>query len=105
MNGELGSDGVRIPRLAPLARDDTPSPATRRRHPERSAQRSVEGSVISDPEEVGERIRQLLSTGTVTAVDGSSVELEADSICVHGDSPDAVALATAARDALGLALQ
>jgi len=41
----------------------------------------------------------------VTAVDGTSVELEADSICVHGDSPDAVALAKAARDALGLALQ
>ena len=67
--------------------------------------RSVEGSVISDPEAVGERIRQLLSTETVTAIDGTSVELEADSICVHGDSPDAVALATAARDALGLALQ
>ena len=31
--------------------------------------------------------------------------LEADSICVHGDTPDAVALARAARDALGLALQ
>ena len=50
-------------------------------------------------------MRQLLATETVTTIDGGTVELEADTICVHGDTPDAVALARAARDALGLAMQ
>jgi len=71
----------------------------------RLVSRSIDGSVISDPDAIGERIHQLLATGSVTTIDGCTVELEADSICVHGDTPDAVALARAARDALGLALQ
>jgi UPF0271 protein len=36
----------------------------------------------------------------VTAVDGSEIHLEADSVCVHGDSPGAVAIASAVRKAL-----
>ena len=31
--------------------------------------------------------------GVVEAIDGSTVRIEADSICVHGDSPDAVGIA------------
>ena len=36
----------------------------------------------------------------MTATDGAEVELEADSVCVHGDSPGAVAMALAVRNAL-----
>lgn len=32
----------------------------------------------------------MVSTGTVLAVDGSAVEIEVESVCVHGDSPGAV---------------
>jgi UPF0271 protein len=67
--------------------------------------RSVEGSVIADPDQVGERIEQLLATETVTSIDGATVEVEVDSVCVHGDTPDAPAIARAVRDALGLAVR
>ena len=43
---------------------------------------------------------QLVREGTVPAVDGSPVAVRADSICVHGDSPGAVAMARAVRERL-----
>lgn len=43
---------------------------------------------------------QLARDGTVTAVDGSVVRIAADSICVHGDSPGAVAMAQRVRERL-----
>ncbi|MPN02588.1 hypothetical protein SDC9_149804 [bioreactor metagenome] len=36
--------------------------------------------------------------GAVTAIDGSTVRIEADSICVHGDSPGAVSIARNLRE-------
>jgi UPF0271 protein len=42
----------------------------------------------------------LVETGTVAAADGTRVAVAADSICVHGDSPNAVAMARAVRDTL-----
>ena len=42
----------------------------------------------------------LVTTGEVEAIDGSRVAVTADSICVHGDSPGAVAMATRVRSAL-----
>ena len=44
---------------------------------------------------------QLVQHGVVEAVDGSLVPVQADSICVHGDSPDAVEMARQVRHALG----
>jgi UPF0271 protein len=41
-----------------------------------------------------------VTSGTVTAVDGSTVTLSVESICVHGDSPGAVQIATAVRERL-----
>lgn len=58
------------------------------------------GSVLHDADEVAQRMVGLVRTGTVTAVDGSTVPVEATSICVHGDSPGAVAMAQAVRAAL-----
>ncbi len=65
--------------------------------------RSADGSLITDPEEVGRRVRRLLATNTVATIDGGSIDVEVDSICIHGDTPKAGELAQAARDALGLA--
>ncbi|HEU5127770.1 MAG TPA: 5-oxoprolinase subunit PxpA [Glycomyces sp.] len=42
----------------------------------------------------------LAARGEVTAVDGSRVRVEAASLCVHGDGPEAVATAAAIRSAL-----
>ena len=58
------------------------------------------GAVLSDPSEVARRVVQMVTVGTVEAVDGSSVALEVDSVCVHGDSPGAVAMAEQVRTAL-----
>jgi UPF0271 protein len=62
--------------------------------------RSEPGAVLDDPEAVAARVVGLVLEGSLTAVDGSRVEVRADSVCVHGDSPGAVAMATAVRKAL-----
>ncbi|BEP39635.1 LamB/YcsF family protein [Variovorax sp. V15] len=51
------------------------------------------GAVLHDAEEVAARMLRLASEGVVTAIDGSSVRIEAESVCVHGDSPGAVEMA------------
>ncbi|MER6946053.1 5-oxoprolinase subunit PxpA [Nonomuraea sp. NPDC005983] len=58
------------------------------------------GAVIHDPAAVPARAVRMAVEGTVTAVDGSQVPVQARSICVHGDTPDAVRLAQAVRDGL-----
>jgi 5-oxoprolinase (ATP-hydrolysing) subunit A len=49
---------------------------------------------------VAERMVQMLLTGRLKSVDGLEVAVSARSICVHGDSPGAVAMAVAVREAL-----
>jgi len=58
------------------------------------------GAVLHDPDEVAARVLRLLDEGVVTAIDGSDVAVEAESACVHGDSPGAVEMAQAVRDGL-----
>jgi len=62
--------------------------------------RSVPGAVLADPTVVADRAVRMVTEGTVTAISGESVAVEADSLCVHGDSPGAVGLAAAVRAAL-----
>ncbi|MBJ7324567.1 LamB/YcsF family protein [Rhodococcus fascians] len=62
--------------------------------------RSEPGAVLSDPEAVANRVLTMITDGTVEAVDGRTVEVRAESICLHGDSPGAVAMANAVRDLL-----
>ena len=62
--------------------------------------RGEEGSVVSDGTHVAQRVRDLVRGQTVLARSGEVVEVEADSICVHGDSPGAAALARTVRDVL-----
>ncbi len=58
------------------------------------------GALLHDAEEVAARVLRLVERGTVAAVDGSEVAVRAESVCVHGDTPDAVGLAEAVRRAL-----
>lgn len=51
------------------------------------------GAVLHDVDQIAERMLTLVRDGVVRAVDGSDVRIAADSICVHGDSPGAVAIA------------
>jgi UPF0271 protein len=57
-------------------------------------------AVLHDPQAVARRVVQLVTEGQVTAVDGSHVTVAADTVCVHGDSPGAVAMAEHVRAAL-----
>ena len=57
------------------------------------APRGQPGAVLHDPEAISARMLRLVETGRIAARDGSEIALEAQSICVHGDSPDAVAIA------------
>jgi UPF0271 protein len=59
--------------------------------------RGLDGAVLHDPDLVAARMLELVTTGTVEAIDGSRVTVAAESICVHGDSPGAVAMAQAVR--------
>ena len=58
------------------------------------------GSVLHDPGEVAARMVRLAVEGRITAIDGTELEVRADSICTHGDSPGAVDIARALRAAL-----
>ena len=58
------------------------------------------GAVIHDAGEVADRCVRLVTTGEVLDVHGDSVAVQADSICVHGDTPGAVAIAAGVREAL-----
>lgn len=62
--------------------------------------RSKPGSVLHDPDEVAARVLRMVAEGVATAVDGSELQVRADSVCVHGDSPGAVAMAHAIRATL-----
>jgi len=59
--------------------------------------RREKGAVLHDAREVAARMLRLATEGVVTAIDGSLVRIEADSVCVHGDSPGAVEMAREVR--------
>ncbi len=58
------------------------------------------GAVLHDPDEIAERCVAMATGGTVTDVAGGELALAPRSICVHGDTPGAVAIARAVRAAL-----
>lgn len=65
--------------------------------------RTEPGSVLTDPATVAARAVTIATEHVVTAIDGSTVEVRARSICIHGDTPGAVALARAVRAGLEVA--
>jgi UPF0271 protein len=65
--------------------------------------RRVAGSVIEDPAVAAAQAVSIAREGRVTASDGRVVEVRAETICLHGDNPAAVANARAVRQALDAA--
>lgn len=59
--------------------------------------RTESGAVLHDPALVAERVRRMVVDGELDAVDGSTLKITAESVCVHGDSPAAVDMAAAIR--------
>ena len=69
--------------------------------PEKEArQRLVARREAHDAEDAAARVLRMLERGAIVAEDGTEIETAADSICVHGDEPTAVATAARVRAAL-----
>ncbi|MCP4321791.1 MAG: LamB/YcsF family protein [Psychromonas sp.] len=52
--------------------------------------RSEKGAVLASGELVEAQVKQLVETSTITTINGNTIKLQVDSICVHGDNPIAV---------------
>ena len=59
--------------------------------------RSQPGAVLHDPRVSADRLVGYLKTGRMPVIGGEPIALRADSICVHGDNPEAVEMARAIR--------
>lgn len=62
--------------------------------------RKLPNAMINDEEVACKRILRMVKEGMVEAVDGSQIRVKADTICVHGDNPQAVKFAQKIRKAL-----
>lgn len=62
--------------------------------------RNQPGAVLHDVPAIADRAVRLVADGVVEAIDGSLVQLQPDSLCVHGDTPGAVTMAESVRAAL-----
>lgn len=62
--------------------------------------RSQPDALVSDPEECADRAARMVLDGVVRARDGTMVEIEPDSLCVHGDGSEAVPVLRAIRTRL-----
>ncbi|EQB99885.1 LamB/YcsF family protein [Photorhabdus temperata] len=70
--------------------------------------RREKGAVLHDTNEIARRMLQLVTEGGIDTIDGSFTRIQADSICVHGDSPGAVEMARQVKITLqqaGIAVQ
>jgi 5-oxoprolinase (ATP-hydrolysing) subunit A len=64
------------------------------------APRSMKEASIHDPAEAARRAVMMVKEKRIEALDGGWVELEVQSLCIHGDNPHAVEIARAVRQAL-----
>lgn len=57
-------------------------------------------AVLHDPVVIADRVATMVADAEVTAVDGSTIAITAESVCAHGDSPGAGQIAKAVRERL-----
>jgi 5-oxoprolinase (ATP-hydrolysing) subunit A len=62
--------------------------------------RTEPGALLHDPADISWRMVRMVTTGRLRSVEGEEISVSARSICVHGDSPGAVAMAVAVRRSL-----
>ena len=63
--------------------------------------RALDGSVIHDPEQAARQVLSIAMEQSVESHTGESVPVKAQSICIHGDNPSAIAILEAIDEALG----
>lgn len=52
--------------------------------------RSLPGALVTDPSEASERVLRIMEEGMLRAVDGTDIDIQVDSLCIHSDTPGAV---------------
>ena len=62
--------------------------------------RNKPGAMIKDEHEAIARVIRMAKEGKVTAIDGTEVDIQADSVCVHGDGEKALLFVKKIREAL-----
>ncbi|AHV92836.1 LamB/YcsF family protein [Bordetella holmesii] len=62
--------------------------------------RTQPGAMITQADQAVAQVLQMVQRGSVTSVSGKTVMLAADTLCIHGDQPNAVQFASAIRQAL-----
>lgn len=62
--------------------------------------RSESGAFIHDPKEAVDRVLMMIKEGRVLSNTGKSISIQADSVCVHGDNPQALEFVKALREGL-----
>lgn len=70
--------------------------------------RGQKGAMIEDADEAADRLLAFMKDGLMPVIDGDPIKLNAQSICVHGDSPTAVSMAQKIRQKLtaeGISIQ
>ncbi len=58
------------------------------------------GSVLHDPETIAARALAMVQTERIMSVEGTPVDLQVDTICIHSDTPGSIEIAKAVRQAL-----
>jgi 5-oxoprolinase (ATP-hydrolysing) subunit A len=62
--------------------------------------RSQSNAMIHDPDLAISRVIRMIREGKVEAVDGTDIEIKADTVCIHGDEPQALDFAVKLKQAL-----
>lgn len=64
------------------------------------APRTLSAALITDPEQAADQALRIVLDNEVGSLEGADIDIQADTLCVHGDTPNAVAIATAIHERL-----
>jgi len=59
--------------------------------------RRLPGAMILDPERAAQQVIQMIQNGYVTTYESTQLSIQVDTVCLHGDTPGAPAIAAAVR--------
>ena len=59
--------------------------------------RKKDGAMIEDADYAGQRIVEFIEDGAIRSLNGTRIPMQIDTVCVHGDTPSAVAMAKSVR--------
>src|SRR5699024_2783143 len=62
--------------------------------------RSVDGAVIKNPNDAADQVLNMALNGKVKTINGKTIAMTAESICVHGDTDDAIAIVRKVKERL-----